>query len=465
MLYLVGTIVGVVLTAVAALLPFFLVLFASEWVLGWAPLGRLGRFLMMMLRSLRRNLLRTSLTYLAVFVLVLVVVLVWSVLDFLNMLTEKKTQGIKVIVSEKWQADSRLPFSYAFPLSMGAADPARPGDQRPQDSMTWQFYVGTLDPVKKTRESYVFLIALEPAKLFTMMEDVMDDLDPRRARHLYDLEPNLAETFRAAVGKMETDQRSIIMGRKQLETIHKQVGDRITLTGLNFTGIDLEFEIAGVFPLGRYNDAAVMNRDYLNHAVDVYPKEHKGVKHPLADKSLSMVWLKVPNKDVYNRVAEQIEASSLFRDPAVKCETLSSELIAVLEPYRDLFWAMRWLLSPALLITMAVVISNAISLSVRERRAEMAVLKVLGFRPGQILGLVLGEAMLIGSISGGLSSGLTYVAVNGWLGDINEFVIYIPPSALFWGPAIGALTAMVGSLAPAIAAGQVKVSEVFARIG
>ena len=57
---------------------------------------------------------------------------------------------------------------------------------------------------------------------------------------------------------------------------------------------------------------------------------------------------------------------------------------------------MRWLLVPAILVTMALVIANAISISVRERRTEMAVLKVLGFHPTQILLLVLGEALLIG---------------------------------------------------------------------
>jgi putative ABC transport system permease protein len=464
-LYLAGTIIGVIVAAFGALLPFFLVLFASETLLNLLQFSRSCRFLLMMLRSLRRNLLRTSLTYLATFILVLVVTMVWSILDFLNHLTEAKTASVKLIVSEKWQADSRMPFSYARPLSEGAASPGRPGDMRPMDSMTWQFYVGTLDPVKKTRESYVFLIALEPSKLLTMMEDIMDDLDPRKAKHLYELEPNLAEKFQGAVREMENDQRSIIVGRKQLQTIKKQVGDRFTLTGLNYAGIDLEFKIVGAFPPGRYDDAAVMNRDYLNNKLDYYPKEHKGAKHPLADKALNLVWLKVPNKEVYSRVAEQIEASSMFRDPVVKCETLSSELTAALEPYRDLFWAMRWLLSPALLVTMAVVISNAISLSVRERRGEMAVLKVLGFRPVQILGLVLGEAMLIGAISGLLSSGMTFLAIDFWLGDHNDFIVWVPPEALLWGPGIGAITAVIGSLAPAWTAGKVKVSEVFARIG
>ena len=47
---------------------------------------------------------------------------------------------------------------------------------------------------------------------------------------------------------------------------------------------------------------------------------------------------------------------------------------------------------------MSLVIANAISISVRERRTEMAVLKVLGFAL-QILRLVLGEALLLGVLS------------------------------------------------------------------
>ena len=43
------------------------------------------------------------------------------------------------------------------------------------------------------------------------------------------------------------------------------------------------------------------------------------------------------------------------------------------------------LLVPAIVITMAMILANAISISVRERLTEMAVLKVLGFGPGRIL--------------------------------------------------------------------------------
>ena len=61
---------------------------------------------------------------------------------------------------------------------------------------------------------------------------------------------------------------------------------------------------------------------------------------------------------------------------------------------------MRWFLAPACIIVLALVLANAISISVRERRTELAVMKVLGFRPRQIVLLVLGESVLLGLLSG-----------------------------------------------------------------
>ena len=92
-------------------------------------------------------------------------------------------------------------------------------------------------------------------------------------------------------------------------------------------------------------------------------------------------------------------------------------------------------------------------------------LKVLGYRPRQILSIVLGEAMLLGALSGFLSTVLVYQAVNR-LKNNNDAVlpVYIPDRALWWGPAIGVATGLVGSLVPAWGACRVRVSEVFARV-
>jgi putative ABC transport system permease protein len=399
-------------------------------------------------KSLLRNLLRTSLASLAVMVLVFVVTLVVSFLAVLDFVMTEKSKDLKAIVTERWQVPSQLPYAYVPSLEQGAARGS--GDLRPEDSMTWSFYGGTLDPDKRTRENLLFAFALDPRKLRTMMDD-LDNLDP------------------AVEQKLVENKRGIILGIEKLQAINKRVGERIKVTSLSFKDIDLDFDIVGTFPDGRYNNSAAMNRDYLLDALDAYPRTHNGTKHPMADKALNLFWFRVPDPEAYRRVADQIMQSSLYSAPAIKVETASSGIAAFIEPYRDLLWGLKWLLVPALLITMALVIANAISISVRERRTEMAVLKVLGFGPGYILALVLGEALLIGGGSGLLSAGLSYGFVHGILGGIKFPIAFFPifdiyPDALWWGLVFGAATALAGSILPAWSARTVRVSEVFSKV-
>ncbi len=211
-----------------------------------------------------------------------------------------------------------------------------------------------------------------------------------------------------------------------------------------------------------------MSREYLLESLDAFKRKNNGTAHPMADKALNLVWLRVPDTDAFRRVAEQVMSSPLYTSPAVKAETASSGIASFLDAYRDLLWGMRWLLVPAILATMAMVIANAISISVRERRGEMAVLKVLGFRPAQIMFLVLGEAILLGVASGFLSALVAFVGINARGGvkfPIAFFPAFrIPMAALWWGVAIGAGTAIAGSLMPALSARKVKVAEVFSKI-
>ncbi len=413
------------------------------------------KYFALIVKNLRRNVLRTTLTALGTMVLVFVVTLVWSILSLLDSLVTEKNSNLKAIVTERWQIPSQMPFSYADPLGDGAA--RNPGDVRPEDSMTWQFFGGALSPEKRSREDLVFAFCMEPKKLATMMDD-LDNLSRDEARQLQDL-----------IKKMELNRQSIAVGREKLAQIHKQVGDRIKLYSINFKDIDLELDIVGQLPPGRYDQTAVINRDYLNEALDAYPRTHAGKKHPMAGKSLNLVWVRVANTEEFSKVADQIANSPLFSDPAVKCETASSGIASFLEAYRDLIWGMRWLLSPAILVTLSLVISNAISISVRERRLEMAVLKVLGFQPGQLLLLVMGEALVIGVLAGLASAGATYWVVNEWIGGVKfpiAFipVFFIPADAFWWGLGIGSITSLAGSIMPAWNARTVKVSEVFSKV-
>src|SRR5262245_16785960 len=336
-------------------------------------------------KNVRRNLLRTALASMAIMVLVFVVTLVWSILVPLDGFLSEKVSDIKAIVSERRQATSQLPYSYAVTLERGA--PSQDGDMviKDEDSMTWSFYVGFTDPDKNkwSLDNFVFFFVMEARKLPTMM-DGLEDID------------------RSYVEAMAKRPDGCILGRERLKRLNKRIGETIKVTPIGaFKDLDaMDFTIVGTFPdLPRYNNGGVMNRDYLQNCLDVYKQKNRK-PHPAAEKSLSLVWLRVPDMQEFGRLSNQVMASPLYASPAVKCETASSGSATFFESYKDLLWGVKWLLVPALMTIMALVMAMAIGISVRERRTEMAVLKVLGFTPARVLALVLGEALLIGAVSG-----------------------------------------------------------------
>jgi len=412
-------------------------------------------YLRFVLKSLFRNPLRTGLTAAATMLLVFIVTLVWTVLWFLNQVMTEKSKDLKAIVTERWQVPSQMPFSYGAALADGAT--RKPGDVKPQDSMTWQFYGGTLDAGKMTRENIVFFFCMDPNKFLTMMDGIDE------------FTPDQIEQLKKWADEMVKDKRKVVIGVDRLKALNKKVGERVKVHSMNYTDLNLDVEIIGALPPGRYAQSAVMNCQYLNDALNEdYPRTHAGQKHPLADKSLNLVWLRVPDTKTYEKMADQIETAYRDSTPSVKCETASSGVASFLDAYRDLLWGMEYLFSPIALVSMAVVIATAISISVRERRTEMAILKVLGFGPWRILWMVLGEGLLVGAGSGLLSVALTYLVVNVWYGGIPFPIAFfpafkIPVLAFAWGPLIGAGAALAGSVVPAIFAMWVNVAQVFSK--
>jgi putative ABC transport system permease protein len=416
------------------------------------------RLLWLVLDNTFRNPLRTILTALGTVALVLVVTLVYTVLNNLDRITQEKSSNLKLIATEKWQIPSQMPYRYAAGLSQGAA--REPGDVKPEDYMSWGFFAGSTDSDANNRDfnSFLFAFVMEPEKILTMMDE-LDELSPTSQEY---------KELKAAVDRLQDNKRGIIVGLERLAKLNRKVGDRITLYSRNYKDINLELEIVGTFPAGRYDGSTVFRRDYLNAALDQY-KQEKGTSHPLADKSLNLMWLRVPTREAFNQVATQITNSPEFSSPAVKVETASSGIGSFLDGYRDLLWGAKWLLAPACMATLALVISNSISISVRERQTEFAVMKVLGFQPFQILLLVIGEALLIGLTSGFFSATATYLVINEGMGGLPFKIGFlptfdVPASAIFWGTVMGGGTALLGSILPAWSARTVKVSEVFSRV-
>ncbi len=414
------------------------------------------RLFLLGIKNLRRHIVRTSLTALATMVLVLMITMIWTIVYFIDLATTEKAKDFKLIITERWQIPSQLPMThgdYLNPRSSSYLEKLRGPDgnplYRPTDFMTWSFYGGTMDPAKRSIENLVFFFAMDPDAIIPMMDD------------LENLDPTLVE-------KLKSTPNGCLLGSEKLAQINKRVGERFKLTSINYKDIDLDFEVVGVLPDGRYNSSAVMNISYFNNAFERYRRE-KGVAHPLDMKRLNLIWLRVPDRETFDKVGGLIETAPQFGDRPVKVESASSGISSFLDAYKDLLWGMKYLLVPAILVIMTLVTANAISITVRERRTEMAVMKVLGFRPNQILQLILGEALFVGTLSGLVAAAGAFLFFNLRFGGIPFRIAFfpvfrIPEEAILWGLAMGAGTAFAGSILPAWTAREVKVSEVFSKV-
>ena len=84
--------------------------------------------------------------------------------------------------------------------------------------------------------------------------------------------------------------------------------------------------------------------------------------------------------------------------------------------------------SAAMVFAILLVVANTMGMSIRERTAELAILRVLGFRPKQLLALLAAESLTVsvaGAVVGCLLAGTVFALIGGYrIG--GAMPIYIP---------------------------------------
>jgi putative ABC transport system permease protein len=108
-------ILGAIILGILTLPAFFLILWIADRVFGvvahatgWFP----AKLVLIMFRGLRRTPLRTSLSYLALFVLTLVLCLIYAVLHMIGNATREKEANFKAIVTHKTLIPSQMSPGY-----------------------------------------------------------------------------------------------------------------------------------------------------------------------------------------------------------------------------------------------------------------------------------------------------------------------------------------------------------------
>jgi putative ABC transport system permease protein len=119
----------------------------------------------------------------------------------------------------------------------------------------------------------------------------------------------------------------------------------------------------------------------------------------------------------------------------------------------------------AVFFTLLLVAGNTMSQSVRERIAELAVLKTLGFRDGTVLGIVLTESILIMLIGGVLGLALGWVLAQGVAAAMAAFIpgITVSPQILLTGIALMLAAGVLAGVFPALKAMRLTIVDALAR--
>jgi putative ABC transport system permease protein len=233
------------------------------------------------------------------------------------------------------------------------------------------------------------------------------------------------------------DVQGCVIGRKLADRFGWKVGDRFFLESFippyRKQSGPFEFVVRGIFDTdrGKY-PSTDLNVMYFHYK---YLYEGTG-RHIGA----GTYWVEANDPNQAGTVSRAIDALFENSDAQTRTETEQAFTAGFISMAGNLALLLNTI-ALAVSFTILLVTANTMSMAVRERRTEIAVLKTLGFSSGQVMGLIVAEAMMLGVLGGALGIGGSKALV--WLltttPGIKDMLAGIGLSELDIQPSVAAL--------------------------
>ena len=258
----------------------------------------------------------------------------------------------------------------------------------------------------------------------------------------------------------QRDRKGALVGRQLADRFGFKVGDTLPLRGAVYPGT-WEFIVRGIFDATddtKVTNLMLFHWDYLNESL------RKSA--PARANQVGVYVLGVGNPD--NAAAVSLAVDAVFKNSLAETltETEQAFQLSFVAMSNQIIAAIRIVSYVVILIIMAVM-ANTMAMSARERTAEYATLKALGFGPGFLATLIFGESLTICVLGGGLGLALTpsaaavFKSLAGGIFPIFAVSAETLAAQAACALAVGVLAAVV----PAIRAARVRVVDGLRAVG
>ena len=334
------------------------------------------RYLSLMFKNSLRNRRRSALTIMSIGMSLCLLGVLGALYRGLFLAPPTPGQELRLVVHHKVSITQPLPFSYESKIRQ------IPGVR---EAMVWQWFGGTYKDARD-QKNFFARFCVEPDKFFKVRPEISLPVDQQQSfQHLRT----------AAIASSDLAKR-----------MDWKVGEKIFLTGDIFP-VNPELTLVGIFDDPNTSETLFFSQIYL--------REMLGVNNARQDM-VGSFQVQVERADQVDSVARTID--DIFANSTAPTKS-ESEQAFTLQFVSFLGNVKVFLMSicAAVTFTVLLVSANTMAMSVRERIREVGILKTLGYTPGTILFLILGEAGVLSLLGGAigllLAVGLTTVVRNG----------------------------------------------------
>jgi putative ABC transport system permease protein len=261
------------------------------------------------------------------------------------------------------------------------------------------------------------------------------------------------------LAEFKKDRQACVVDRALAKRLNLKIGDRVPLKG-TFYQFNLDLKLVGIYDPPETALSLYFHLKYLDDGL-----RQLGGDGAVGAGNCGTIFLKATSADVIPDLCTRIDQRYASSPNPTKTQTEKA--------FAQMFVKMmgnvqNFILFIAVFVTISLtlVAANGMAMSMRERTTEIAVLKAIGFPAGTVLGILLGEAVLIAGIGGvlGVAAGRGLYALGHLFAPMFVQTSNMPWPVMAWGLLVAAGIGLASGVVPAVLAARLSVIDGLRRI-